>query len=258
MKTCPVCGRQYADDVTVCPSDGEPLGAVTVAGARATGDVDDETLVRPKRAQPIAAPRFTEVRIGATANPPPPGDVRRTETPDRVYRERSPWPAISAVGALVAVGVVAAIYFVMAGQKDFDKEVGAQITDARVSVADARARLESLPMDAPLRNRLLTLQQWDRELQNLEVGHERTREVAARAREIGSQARTIGEEARVAGATVPATPPVVQPAAPQPTAPVVDPAVDPMASTPTVETPPEAKPAAPPTVTPSTSAPPQP
>jgi hypothetical protein len=259
MRTCPVCGRQYADDVTVCPQDGEPLGAVTVTGPRATDDVDEETVVRPKRAQPLAQPRFTEIRIGASG-PASVATGAATSVPIRVARERPMWPLVSALSALVVIGIGMAIYFAMAGQTDLAKEVGTQITDARVAVADARARLESLPMDSPLRNKLLSLQQWDRELQNLELGHDRSREVAARAREIANLARSIGEEARIAGATIPASPPVVQPAAPPPAPAGTETGIDPMAPK-QAETPApgttenENKTATPPAVTPPTAPP---
>lgn len=216
MKTCPACGRQYGDDVTVCPEDDEPLGAVTIAGA----EPDPETVVRPRRAQPIAQPRFTEISLERPAPADAEPDVRRTGVPDRVYRDepRSAWPAVAAVTIVVAAAVVFLVYYMLSQQSGLASEVGAQITEARVAVADARARLESLPAEAPLRQRLLSLQQWDRELQGFEVSGERTREMASRAREILAQARTIAEEARVAGATVPAAPPVVPPATEEPPA----------------------------------------
>src|SRR5262245_35619182 len=117
MRTCPVCGRKYGDEVTVCPSDGEPLAAVTATAPTKAGDVEEETVVRPKRAQPIERPRFTEVRIGA---PEPAvagvGEVRRTDVPDRVYRERSPWPAVAAATVVVALGVAAVLYYMMSNQ----------------------------------------------------------------------------------------------------------------------------------------------
>lgn len=214
MKSCPVCNRRYEEDVTVCPVDGEPLGAVTVSSA-APGEPDPETAVRPRQAQPIGQPRFTEISLERPTPPPPPPPenvVRSTGVPDRVYRESSPWPTIAAVAIVVAVAVGVLVYFVSSRNSDLATEVGAQITEARIAVADAKARLESLPPESPLRQRLLSLQQWDRELQGLELSGERTREMASRAREIASQARSIGEDARVAGATLPAIPPEVPPA----------------------------------------------
>jgi hypothetical protein len=234
--------------------DREPLGAVTVAGSRETGGADEDTRVRPKQARPLERPRFTEVRLGPAETSAGAAEaVRRTDVPDRIVRERPLWPLLTGAAVVLVVGLALAVYFVTAGQNDLAKEVGTQITDARIAVADARARLESLPMDSPLRNKLLTLQQWDRELQNLELGQDRSREVAARAREIASLARSVGEEARVAGATIPATPPAVLPAAPATTAvaPTEAP-VDPMA--PKNEAPAEVtpKPAEPPAVAPTT------
>src|SRR4051794_37143405 len=109
MRTCPVCGRQYPDDVTVCPEDREPLGAVTIASATPTGDVDEGTLVRPKQARPLERPRFTEVRLGPSEPVgAPTGSVRRTDVPDRVYRERPVWPIWTAVGVLAVVGIALA------------------------------------------------------------------------------------------------------------------------------------------------------
>ncbi len=258
MRTCPSCARRYTDDVAVCPEDHEPLGAVTVTGPKSGVQIDEETVVRPKQARPLERPRFTEVRIGPAGSAPMHAVVS-PDGPTRVYRERPAWPLVAAVAGVAIVVVLAAVYYITAGQSDLAKEVSAQITDARIAVADARARLESLPTDSPLRNKVLTLQQWDRELQNLELGQDRTREVAARAREIAGQARAVGEEARVAGATVPQSPPVVQPATEQPAAPPDAPPVDPMATSP-AETPTTA-PATntspqPPKVTPGTGQPP--
>jgi hypothetical protein len=245
MRRCPACNRQYKDDVTVCPVDGEPLGAVTIAAA-SSAETDPETEVRPRRAQPLERPRFTEIPLERPAPEraaPESTDpaVRATGVPDRVYRDAapsSPWPIVAGIAIVVAAAAAVLVYFTMSNQSDLATEVGAQITEARVAIADARARLESLPTDSPLRQRLVTLGQWDRQLQQFELSGERTREMSSRAREISSQARQIGEEARAAGATIPTTPPPVVPAEPetveQPatnTAPE-EPARDPMATEP--------------------------
>ena len=248
MRTCPACGRRYPAEIEFCEADGEKLTPAEVATASRPGpDVDPETVVRPRRAQPIAAspglesPRFTQVRVdipesGRSSAPldVPQVLVAPTGVPDRVYRERPIWPIIAGLGFVVVVASALFIYVWMSQQSDFAAEVSSQISQARVMVADAKARLESLPVDSPLRGRLLQLQNWDRELQDLELARERTREIAQRARDIGESARRVGEEARIAGAVVPASPPAVVPAMPSngnaglPAAPG-SPTVDPLA-----------------------------
>lgn len=247
MRTCPACGRQFPADVEFCEADGEPLSPMTVATVSPEGAAaEPETIVRPRRAQPIPsdpgieAPRFTKVRVdipeskrtSGQLNVPEP-IVVPTGTPDRVYRERALWPIFTALGVVVVVASALFIYVWMSQQSDFEAEVSTQISQARVTVADAKARLESLSADSPLRGKLLQLQNWDRELQDLELGRDRTREMAQRAREIGDAARRVGEEARAAGAMLPAAPPPVAPAAPSnsnaslpdsPASPTMDPA----------------------------------
>lgn len=263
MKTCPVCSERYEDGVSVCPTDGEPLDAVTVAAAKAAEVRDDETVLRPKRARPLSSPRFTEVRLERPEPqaPPPVDPVRRTEVPDRIVRETSHWPAILGLGVILAGALAVIAWLALSGQADLAKEVGAEITEARVAVAEARARLEALPQESPLRARVLTLQQWDRELQQLELG-ERTNAVASRARTIASEARAIGDAARAAGATgaatpansnatplpgsLPETPPPGDPLAPPPDGAPVDPVEPPMPAAPPPQTlppgtPPDAK-----------------
>lgn len=248
MRTCPACGRRYPAEIEFCEADGEPLSSVTVATVSQAGsEADPETVVRPRRAQPIAAdsglesPRFTQVRVdipesGRSSAPlnVPQVVVSPTGIPDQVYRERPIWPVVAALGFVAVVASALFIYVWMSQQSDFAAEVSSQISQARVTVADAKARLESLPIDSPLRGRLLQLQNWDRELQDLELGRDRTREIAQRARDIGESARRVGEEARIAGAIVPASPPAVVPAMPSngnaglPAAPG-SPTVDPLA-----------------------------
>jgi hypothetical protein len=240
--------------VSACPRDGEPLDAVTVATPKAASDaLDDETVVRPKRAQPIGAPRFTEVRL---APPDPPAAsvdaVRRTEVPDRIIRERSHWPIILGLGAVLAAAVAVIAYYAVSGQADLAREIGAEITEARVAVAEARARLESLPPESPLRAQLLSLQQWERELQQLELG-ERTSSTAMRARAIASEAREISDEARAAGGAPAAPATLPAPAtntSPTPTDPM---AVPPADAEPEPVEPPDPGTAPPPTLPPGTS-----
>lgn len=217
MNTCPQCGRHYPDDAVLCTIDNTSLIPSSPGGDL----VDQETRVRPKAAQPIASPRFTEIPLERpaastpAARPPAPPQPMRIET-RRPTEERPMWPIIAVFAVLILGAVGLSGWWVMSSQSDLAREVGAQISDARVQVADARARLESLPADNPLRSKLLQLQEWDRELQRFELGGDRTRDMASRAREIAGQARSVGEEARIAGAIISATPPVVPPAVPQP------------------------------------------
>ena len=257
MRTCPACGRRYPVEIDFCEIDGASLAAVTVVTASEAGaEVDPETVVRPRRAQPIGAdqrlesPRFTQVRVDIPESGRVSGSlntpqriVEPTGIPDRVYREKPIWPIVASLSVVVVIASALFIYVWMSQQSDFAAEVSTQISQARVSVADAKARLESLPSDNPLRGKLLQLQNWDRELQDLELGRDRTREIAQRARDVGEAARRVGEEARIAGAIVPATPPSVVPAMPSngnsasspppssptvdPTAPTTDPATTP-------------------------------
>jgi hypothetical protein len=265
MRTCPACGRRYPVEIEFCEIDGEPLAAVTVATASQTGsEIDPETVVRPRRAQPIAAdsglesPRFTQVRVdipesgrsSASINVPH-AIVAPTGVPDRVYRERPTWPLIAGLGFVVVAASALFIYVWMSQQSDFAAEVSTQISQARVIVADAKARLESLPVESPLRGKLLQLQNWDRELQDLELGRDRTREIAQRSRDIGESARRVGEEARMAGAVVPASPPSVVPAMPSngnvalpaaPASPTIDPVAPPTDPATTPASAPESEP----------------
>lgn len=245
MHTCPVCGRRYSADIQFCEIDGEALVATSAPSPTvAPADAEPETVVRPRRAQPIASepalgtPRFTQVRVdipeGTARTASGPLRVEATGVPDRVYRERPMWPIVTALVAVVVIASGLFLYIWMSQQSDFAAEVSTQISQARVAVADAKARLESLPSDNALRSKLLQLQNWDRELQDLELGRDRTREMAQRAREIGEAARRVGEEARNAGAIVPVAPPVVAPAVPSntnvlPAAPPSSPTMDPMA-----------------------------
>ncbi len=249
MTACPVCGREFREDISLCPFDGQQLVAV-ITGNDSVEDAEPDTVVRPKRAQPLGTPRFTEVQIQTPAGSAPADVVMPTGTPDRVYPARPMWPFVTAIAVVSAVALSIIGYLALSRQSDMSTEVGAQISEARVAVADARARLESLPTDSVLRGRILQLQQWDRELQNFELEPDRDRAMASRAREIEGLARAIGDEARAAGAAVPSAPPQVTPAVPPPavpdasttTATDVDPMAAKPAETPAPATDPDGKP----------------
>ena len=106
MKTCPVCSERYDDGVSVCPRDGEPLDAVTVAGSRTTAEpVDEETVVRPKQARPISSPRFTEVRLERPAPGVP------TEPVGAVYAGDTGRAAMQAAQAAAAAAAASQVAY---------------------------------------------------------------------------------------------------------------------------------------------------
>jgi hypothetical protein len=244
MKTCARCGKDWPDSTVQCPEDGGPLGALPevregVGGRAEEGEVprpprvrsevplesdnDDgepELVVRARRAVPIPPPNFTGARV-LPAEPvwneqrPSRGPVH-TRRGARAGDERSLWPAVAVIALLVAVAVVGVGYYIVSEQTAAARETTTYIVNARLAVADARARVESLPVDNPLRRRILTLDKWDRELQNFELSSDRTPQIASRAREITEQAEKLSDEARAAGAPALTAPVVVTPATPQP------------------------------------------
>jgi hypothetical protein len=199
MKTCTVCGRKAADDATVCLFDGGALE-----------ESPDDTRIRPRKAEPVGAPRFTVEDLSRPATPPP---IHAHVPPSHV--ERSLWPATIAIAIAATIGVGAFMYYLFTQRTREVDSINAQIADARIAVADAKARIESLPIDNPLRQKIISLDKWDRELQGFQLGSERSSEMAARARDILTQAEQISDSARSAGATMNVKP-VVPPATPGP------------------------------------------
>jgi hypothetical protein len=196
MKTCTVCGRQSPDDVARCRYDG----AMLVEGG-------DDTRVRARPAEPVGPPRFTVEDISRPATPVTP----RAQAP--ATAERPVWPATVAIAVAATIGVAAFMYYLFSQRSREVDSINTQIADARIAVADAKARIESLPVENPLRQRIITLDKWDRELQAFQLGSERSSEMAARARDILTQAEQISDAARSAGATMNVKP-VVPPATP--------------------------------------------
>lgn len=222
MKTCTICGREVDDDVERCPVDGAPLTASGGEGAeppRRRVEIplgegvaeEDETVVRARKAVPIPPADFTRrpVVTSASSAPRPAGPV---VVPSADPGPQTLWPAVVTIALLAAAAVGGLLFYIFSEQYTTAATVSTQITDARVAVADARARIESLPPEHLLRRRILDLDKWDRELQGFETSSEKSSEMAIRAKEIATNARNLAEDARAAGAPVPTTPPVPPPA----------------------------------------------
>jgi hypothetical protein len=202
MKTCTVCGRRAADDATECVFDGGALE-----------ERADETTVRARPAGPVGPPRFTVEDLARPATPLP---NRSSAPPPPV--ERSLWPATIAIAVAATIGVGAFMYYLFSQRSREVDSINAQISDARIAIADAKARIESLPLENPLRQKIISLDKWDRELQGFQLSSDRSSEMGARARDILIQAEQISDQARSAGATM-AVKPVVPPPTPAPEVP---------------------------------------
>jgi hypothetical protein len=220
MKVCPVCGRQAPADAARCAFDGNLLE-----------DREEATRLRARPAEPVAPPRFTVEDISRPVAP-------ASSSPTVPAANRPLWPATVAIAIAATIGVGAFIYYLASQRSREVDSINAQIADARIAVADAKARIESLPVENPLRQKIITLDKWDRELQTFQLGSERSREMAARARDILSQAEKISDDARSAGATMHVRP-VVPAAEPPPDTPALPP---PPIETPSEEPPPAEQP----------------
>ncbi len=221
MKACTACGLEHADVPGACrQDDGPDVGAKT----------EPDNVVRARRAEPIPPARFGEIRVEVPPRRSGPLPAPTVVMPHRGEEERSLWPAIAVIALLAVGGLCGFLYYLITERNDLATEVTAQIAEARVAVAEARARVESLRPEHPLRGKILQLDKWDKELQEDLVSADRTRETAMRARDIASNARQIGEEARAAGSQSPAVITVPAPAV----APVstVTPGTDPVAPAP--------------------------
>src|SRR5262249_14136500 len=80
---------------------------------------------------------------------------------------------------VVAVGTAAYLYF--NGMSSGSGPVEDSISNAQQSIADAIARVDSLPKDHPLRSYLAELQGWQGELRAYSQVHDRTEEMRAKA-----------------------------------------------------------------------------
>jgi len=58
MKSCPICGREYADDMSFCLEDGTPLASAAKTTEAVTEEYGGQTQVRPPAAAPTAEHNF--------------------------------------------------------------------------------------------------------------------------------------------------------------------------------------------------------
>src|SRR5262249_12383889 len=101
---------------------------------------------------------------------------------------------------VVAVGIAAYLYFY--GTSSGSGPVDDSISSAQQSIADAIARVDSLPKDHPLRSYLPELQQWQGELRAYSQMQDRTEETRARADQYKLKADQISGQARIAAAAL--------------------------------------------------------
>jgi len=101
---------------------------------------------------------------------------------------------------VVAAGIAAYLYF--NGMSSGSGAVDDSISNAQQSIADAIARVDSLPRDHPLRSYLPQLQEWQGELKAYSQMHDRSEEVRAKADQYKLKADQISGQARVAAAAL--------------------------------------------------------
>src|SRR5262249_51519866 len=101
---------------------------------------------------------------------------------------------------VVAVGIAAYLYF--NGMSSGSGPVEDSISNAQQSIADAIARVDSLPKDHPLRSYLAELQGWQGELRAYSQVHDRTEEMSAKADQYKLKADQISGQARIAAAAL--------------------------------------------------------
>ena len=164
---------------------------------------DESTIVRPRAASTQADPaRTTSIHTGQDAAYLDESDLRS----DRIYyyprkRGASTGLVVTLVGLLVvAVGIAAYFYY-----NGFTSGTGSpqdSISSAQQSIADAIARVESLPTDHPLRGYLPQLEQWQGELRAYSQMPDRTDAMKTAADQYKLKADQISGQARIAAAAL--------------------------------------------------------
>jgi len=142
---------------------------------------------------------YSEQRLHrAAGDADEPGRRRQYESVYTPYRERGNGGLIAAaIIILLVVGGVAA-YLVMVNSSGSDGSSGDSITNAQTAVADALARLDSLPKDHPLRTYMPQLMSWQGELRAYGQVKDQTPQMKADADRYRTKAEQISDQARAA------------------------------------------------------------
>jgi serine/threonine protein kinase len=197
---------------------------------------DEQTLVRPRPRTPVAVASLegdiesgragdmrgddsTSITLDEPIDPQHPTPSETANVAPRPatviyrdysgeYRSRGGWGWAVAVIVMVLAGLASAFYFYgdrLAGRAT----TGGAVLEAQEAVTDARARVDSLPKDHPLRAYLPQLAQWQGELRAYsEVGEynaeiiDRASLYRQKAEEIADQARAAAQPGRAAPAPV--------------------------------------------------------
>lgn len=163
---------------------------------------DESTIVRPRAASAPDPARTTPIHTGQGAGYQEESDLRT----DRIYyyprkRAASTGLVVTLVGLLVvALGVAAYLYF--NGSTSGTDSAKDSISSAQQSIADAIARVESLPTDHPLRGYLPQLEQWQGELRAYSQMPDRTDAMKTAADQYKVKADQISGQAKIAAAAL--------------------------------------------------------
>jgi tRNA A-37 threonylcarbamoyl transferase component Bud32 len=165
---------------------------------------DESTIVRPKAASTEAVPaRPMSVQTGQSLNRSYSGEEPRG---DRIYyyprkRGDSSGLVITLVGLLVvALGVAAYLYY--NGLTSGTDATQDSISSAQQSIADAIARVDSLPSSHSLRAYLPQLEQWQGELRAYSQMPDRTEAMKSAADQYKVKADQISGQAKIAAAAL--------------------------------------------------------
>jgi hypothetical protein len=108
------------------------------------------------------------------------------------------------IGVVLLLVVAGAAAYIVWGGKLFgggdaaSVKTGDNLTDALSAITDARARIDSLPLDHPLRRSLDQLAQWQGELRAYQQVSDRSPQVMEKAERYMQQAENISAQARAA------------------------------------------------------------
>ncbi|HWX43377.1 MAG TPA: serine/threonine-protein kinase [Blastocatellia bacterium] len=126
-----------------------------------------------------------------------PRRVPQYESVSAGYRERGNGGLIAAVIIILLVVAGVAAYLVL-NSPSTESPGGDSITGAQTAIADALARLDSLPKDHPLRTYIPQLNEWQGELRAYSQVKEQTPQMKADADRYRTKAEQISDQARAA------------------------------------------------------------